>query len=668
MCGVAGIVALAGWASPPSRVELARMAAALHHRGPDDRGVHREGPAGLAHTRLSIIDLAGGRQPMSLDEDGLVVSYNGEVFNYVELRDDLTLLGRRFRTASDTEVVLQAWAEWGEGALSRFDGQFALAIWDRRKRELTLARDRFGVRPLYACVHAGRLYFASEVRAIFAADASIPRALDPRGLDETFTFWTVVPPRSVFAGVTEIPPGHTRTYSVHDGNVRERAWFTLDLPARGQAPFTGDVEEAAGAVREALERAVRLRMLRADVPVGAYLSGGLDSSLVAALAQRATPRFSTYSIRFQDAEYDETRYQRLVARELGTDHHEVMVTRDDIARVFPDVVLHAERPVLRTAPAPLFLLSKLVRDSGIEVVLTGEGADELFAGYDLFREGRVRRFWARQPHSEQRPRLLERLYPYLARSPVAQRAMARRFFGRALDRAGRPGFAHGPRWLATGAVKRLFHPALHAELAGFDAEAELLADLPSAFATWSPLAQDQWLEIRTLLSGYLLSAQGDRVLMAHSVEGRFPFLDVEVADLACRLPDAHKLRVLDEKHVLKRVARPLLPAEVIARTKQPYRAPDAVAFLGPAGRAYAPELLEPGAVARAGVFDPDAVSRLWRKVSSQQGDASLSNTDNMALVGILSTQILHERLVRRAPEPHGLRDLAFVSHVAEVPA
>ncbi|MCL2777953.1 MAG: asparagine synthase (glutamine-hydrolyzing) [Polyangiaceae bacterium] len=643
MCGIAGIAALSPAACEPSRDELERMARAILHRGPDALGLYAKGPLGLAHTRLSIIDLVGGVQPMT---DGRrVIVYNGEVFNYVELRAELMARGRHFSTECDTEVVLQAWAEWGEEALQRFNGQFAFAVWDKLEKTLTLARDRLGVRPIHTCIHSGRLYFASEAKAIFAASRDIPRALDPRGIDETFTFWSPVPPRTAFAAVDELPPGHYRVYRLGRVTPVERQWFSPRFPKRGERPLVSTIEDATEMVKGALTQAVRLRMLRADVPVGAYLSGGLDSSLVAALAQKATARFSTFSIRFDDAEYDETPYQRLVARALGTDHHELVVRREDIARAVPLVVRHAERPMLRTAPAPLFLLSELVRNAGIKVVLTGEGADEVFAGYDLFREGKVRRFWARHPRSTMRPRLLDRLYPYLARSPVAQRAMAQKFFGRDLDCAGELGFAHRPRWQGAHAMKRLFSSELRAELEGFDAQSELVATLPTEMTDWSPLAQDQWIEMHTLLAGYLLSSQGDRMLMAHSIEGRFPFLDAEVVELACALPDDVKLHVLDEKHVLKRIASELLPSEVAQRKKQPYRAPDVLALTHAAARDYTEALFDRKALMHAGIFDADAALRLWNKCRSQIDRGPLSNTDNMALTGVVSTQLLYDAFV-----------------------
>jgi asparagine synthase (glutamine-hydrolysing) len=657
MCGIAGIVSLSDGLEPPSLAQLSAMTGALRHRGPDEGGVYRDELAGLCQARLSIIDLTTGQQPLSNEDGTLWITFNGEIFNYLELREELVALGHRFKTRSDTEVIVHAYEAWGERAFDRFNGQWAVALWNSRAREFVLARDPFGVRPLYVCQHAGRLYFASEVKAIFSASPDIPRAFDPVGLEQLFTFWTTVPPQGVFKAVSELEPGHVRTYT--RGTVREHVSWTHAYPALGEGEFAGTVEDATEAVRVGLEKATSLRMLRADVPVGSYLSGGLDSSLVAALGLRAKgERFSTFSLRFEDAEYDETPYQRLMAAHIGSDHHEVVVSKRDIANVFPQVIEHTERPILRTAPAPLFLLSKLVRSAGIKVVLTGEGADEVFAGYDLFREARVRRFWARQPESRWRPQLLERLYPYLERSPVSQRAMARQFFGQNLASSQAPGFGHDVRWRGTAALRRLFSPELRAAVGARNVVRELVEDLPSAFARWTPLAQDQYIEIRTLLAGYLLSSQGDRMLMANSVEGRFPFLDLELARLADTLPPSYKLRVLDEKHVLKRVGRELVPREILERKKQPYRAPDAMAFAVPEARAWIDEVASARAIADAGVFVPAAARQVLDKCIARGPESQFSNADNMAVVGILSTQLLHDRFVRRPVDAPPWRDLA----------
>ena len=652
MCGIAGAVALREAVAPVPLAVLARMAGALRHRGPDEMGVYRDARAGLAHTRLSIIDLSTGQQPLANADGTRWIVFNGEIFNYVELRAELESLGHVFRTRSDTEVLLHAWEAWGDDAFRRCNGQWAIAIWDARTHTLVLARDPLGVRPLHYAEHDGRLWFASEVKAIFAGEPGMTRAFDRRGLAQVFTFWSTLAPRTVFAGVHELEPGHVRTYA--NGRVEDRAYWSPHYPEGTEGAFRGSYADAAVAVREALERSTRLRMLRADVTVGSYLSGGIDSSLVAALGLRDKgEKFSTFSLRFADAEYDETHFQRLMVERLGSDHHEVTVTRNDIATIFPDVIRHSERPILRTAPAPMFLLSRLVHDAGIKVVLTGEGADEMFAGYDVFREARVRRFWARQPGSTARPRLLERLYPYLARSPVGQTAMARQFFGQDLGNWRAPGFGQGPRWKSAAALQRLMSAGVRAELSGYDPVAGFVADLPAAFGRWTALAQDQYVEVRTLMSAYLLSSQGDRMLMGNSVEGRFPFLDRDVVALANSLPDRYKLAGLDEKAVLKTLSADLVPQEILARQKQPYRAPDALSFVGPDAPAWIGEVMSESALADAGVFDPALAARFHRKCIDRRDEAQFSNADNMALVGILSTQLLHRDFIARpaAVEP-----------------
>ena len=649
MCGIAGVMRRASSAAPIDLDQLSVMAGALQHRGPDEFGLYRDVDAGLAHARLSIIDLSSGQQPLSNERGTLWVTFNGEIFNYVELRDELLRRGHQFRTKSDTEVIVHAYEEWGSEAFRRFNGQWAIGLWDTERRELTLARDPFGVRPLYVTTHAGALWFASEVKALFAAVPSLPREFDPIGLDQLFTFWSPVAPRTVFAGIDEVPPGTVRVYRAN-GCTDDRSYEPA-YPSSADPLTPGSLGEAVELVRQALADATSLRMLRADVPVGSYLSGGLDSSLIATLGLAAKgANFATFSLRFEDAEYDESRYQRLMAERLGSDHHEVLVRRADIARVFPDVIRHTERPVLRTAPAPMYLLSKLVHDSGIKVVLTGEGADEMFAGYDLFREAKVRRFWAASPASEARPRLLERLYPYLERSPVAQRAMSRQFFGRGLDRWQAPGFGHQPRWNSTAALKRLFSDDLRRRIGDYDAAHELVETLPAAFGDWSTLARDQYLEVRTLMSSYLLSSQGDRMLMAHSVEGRFPFLDRRVAALAESLPAKYKLKVLDEKHVLKQAARGIVPDEILARPKQPYRAPDALSFAEPDAAAWMGDVASDAAIAGAGCFDPAAVTRLLAKCRERAAGGQFSNADNMGVAGVLSTQLVFDQFIRRRPQ------------------
>lgn len=654
MCGIAGLVNLSDALPPPPRELLRAMVRAIKHRGPDEFGVYRDARAGLGHSRLSIVDLASGQQPMANTDETAWLVFNGEVFNFVELRAELEAAGHAFRTHSDTEVIVHAWEQWGIDAFARFNGQWAIALWDTRTGELVLCRDRVGVRPLFVHEGGGRVRFASEVKALFA-DPDVPRALDPRGVEETFTFWGSRAPTSVFAGVEELPPGVVRRYSRSGHRVDHTYWHPSYPRVQGDGPHDADsctLDEAVKGLRDRLLNASELRMLRADVPVGAYLSGGIDSSYVAWLARDAVRgRFHTFSLRFEDPEYDETKYQRLMVERLHSDHAEVVASRSDIAGVFPDVVAHAERPLLRTGPAPLFLLSKLVREQGLKVVLTGEGSDEMLGGYDLFREAKVRRFWSRQPESKLRPKLFDRLYPWLARSPAAARGLALQFWAKGIDRPDDPTFSHGPRWSSASALQRLFSAEWKTRTADDPrpgAVASLVASLPDDFKRWDPLAQAQYLEVVTLLNPYILASQGDRMLMANSVEGRFPFLDKEVMAFANAMPARFKLRGLDEKHVLKRAAAEVLPREILERPKQPYRAPDAACFTGPDAPEWVRAVTTEAALKEVGVFDVAAATALLekaRRVAAKGGDAAFSNADNMAVVGLLSTQVLHQRLV-----------------------
>ena len=524
---------------------------------------------------------------------------------------------------------------------------------------------------MFVCRRGSSLWFGSEVKAIMA-DPLVPRELDPIGVDQTFTFWAPVAPRTVFQGVEEIRPG---TYRQYDANGKESETIFWQPKFRSASDdlwnttYPLSLEEAAEELEARLRRATALRVLRADVPVGSYLSGGLDSSLIAALGRETKQgEFRTYSVRFEDAEFDESQHQRLMASMLDCTHVELEVRKSDIASVFPDVVRHAERPLLRTAPAPLFLLSRAVHDSGIKAVLTGEGADEALAGYDLFREAKIREFWAREPGSRQRPRLLERLYPYLARSPKHTRAIATDFWRKGLANSRRPEFSHEPRWGTTAALKRFFTRGMQERILG-SAIDELVAGLPDGFESWSSLGKAQYLEMMTLFSGYIISSQGDRMLMAHSVEGRFPFLDVNVLEFCNSLPSDYKLRLLDEKHILKKVARGKVPDQIINRPKQPYRAPDAVSFLLPGGPAYVEELFSLEALRNSGMMDPRLGRALFVKCSEavQRDGASalLSNADNMAFVGILSSQLLHKIFVDQDPGPAS-RGVHFKKLIARI--
>ena len=607
---------------------------------PDGSGYFRDASAALGHTRLAIIDVTGGAQPLCNEDKSLWITFNGEIFNYVELGAELRTLGHRFRTKSDTEVVLHAFEQWGSRCFERFNGQWSLAVWDRRNRRLMLCRDRMGVRPLYYAFSGYKFLFASEIKAIFA-DNLLPRRFNPAGLSEIFTFWCPIAPRTAFDGISELEPGHCAI--LNDGKLESRPYWTIFFPPSGSEK-SQSLEENGEQLRSCLINAARLRFLRSDVPVGAYLSGGIDSSVTASIIARYTHApLKTFSLRFTDSEFDEGPYQKEMMERLGTNHQTVIVSASDIANVFPDVVWHAEQPILRTAPAPLFLLSRLVRQTGYKVIVTGEGSDEVLAGYDIFRENKVRLFWSHDLHSDKRSHIVSLLYPWMERSPGDAPSFARAFFGRNLDPSD-PALSHRPRWDSTENIKSLLTADLRARMEEKSVSDELIRRMPAAHADWDPLGRAQWLEMTTLLPGYILSAQGDRMLMAHSVEGRFPFLDADLVDLANSLPARHKLLGLDEKHILKRVFADLVPESILKRPKQPYRAPDASSFFSGPSINWVNEITDAVALRDACIFEPALIERLIEKCTRMRGQG-MSNTDNMRILAVLSTMLTHHLFI-----------------------
>lgn len=649
MCGIAGIVALEGGAGP-SGSELRDMAAQLAHRGPDGYGFWHEGQAGLAHTRLSIIDLETGAQPIHNERETVWVVFNGEIFNFVELRAQLESRGHRLYTKTDTEVIVHLYEDYGEDFVDHLNGQFAIALWDADKRKLVLARDRVGIVPLFYAVSDGRLHFASEVKGLLPVLG--PPTLDPMALDQIMTFWAPVSPRTLFAGVEEVSPGHMLL--VEGGRVRTRRYWDWEFPTSPADYLGGSENGLVEELRSLLTDATRLR-LRADVPVGAYLSGGLDSSTLVALIQKCgASDLRTFSIGFEAEDLDEGHYQRMMIDYAGVESSTVTCSSQAIADQFMDTIRHTETAILRTAPTPLKLLSGLVRDQQYKVVMTGEGADEVLGGYDLFKEAKVRRFWSRQPDSRWRALLLKRLYPYLEFSSTVGQRYVEEFFAVGLDQPDSILFAHLPRWHTTAKAKTFFSEELKGALD--DSALDVISEtVPAEARKWHPFNRGQYIEAKALMAGYLLSSQGDRMLMANSVEGRFPFLDHRVIEFANSLDPRLKMKVLNEKYLLKTAMRGSLPQPILDRHKQPYRAPDVDAFViqGKAAAPYVAELLSEDTVRRYGYFDPKKVQMLANKAF--RGGA-LGVKDNQAFVGILSTQIWHYLFVDRyhsdfAPSP-----------------
>jgi asparagine synthase (glutamine-hydrolysing) len=615
------------------------MLASIQYRGPDESGIYINNKTALGNVRLSIIDILTGQQPMSSDDGKYWIVYNGEIFNYIELKTELKNSGYSFRTESDTEVLLNAFIHYGAECLGKINGQFVFAIWNNELEELFIARDRVGIRPLFYTWKNDTFVFGSEIKAILE-HPDVKAEIDPVSMSQVFTFWTTITPRTIFKNIYELPPGHFMKISHNQTQIH--SYWSLRFPIDKESCFKGSVVDAADELEKLLLDAVRIR-LRADVQVAAYLSGGLDSSATTALIKKVAPEtLETFSIGFEDSEFDETRYQQEVSKYLNTRHTAFTCTMKDIGYYFPQVIWHTEIPILRTAPVPMFCLSKKVRESNIKVVITGEGADEMLAGYGIFKEGIIREFWSRQPDSRYRPLLFKKLYPYLAQFQGKNVNMLKLFFGYQLHDINSPFYSHILRWRNTSNIQNLFSDSLKESLKGSDQYKEIIEILPADFRQYDRLSKAQWLEIVIFMSGYLLSSQGDRMAMANSVEGRYPFLDHRIMEFASKLPSDYKLHGLNEKYILKKMMHKRLPAEVLNRPKQAYRAPVAGSFLSSTAREYTSELLSEKGLRQTGMFSGQAVQKLMNKISMGK---LVTEMENMALAGIISMQLLYHQYV-----------------------
>jgi len=605
MCGIAGIVELRG--AVPDRGTLERMASLLAHRGPDEQGIAVIGQAGLAHRRLSIIDLSGGRQPMADATGTLTLLFNGEIYNFMDVRGELESRGHRFATRSDTEVLLQAYMEWGTDCVLRLNGMYAFVIWDAPRRRLFAARDRLGKKPFYYALTPDRFVFGSELKAVLAAPG-VPRDVDPAAVDEFLSRYYVGGARTILRGVAKLPPAHWLTLEEGRLNV-QRYWrpaFRPDDPPRREEEY---LEELEALFRDA----VRRRMI-SDVPLGAFLSGGVDSSaVVAMMAAEGGPAVKTFTVGFEEAGYSEIEDARAVARHLGTDHHEETVRPDAIA-ILPDLVWHYDEPFGDSSMVPTWYVARMARRH-VTVALSGDGGDELFAGYTRYQRAlEDRRLdWIPEP-------LKRRVLAPLAEALPAGAPARNRLYAAAHHSVLTGGYDLG---LYPYIKSWLYAPAMRAEVGngGGNGGAALPAGLTRAdLEPLDLVSRLQWIDTLAYLPDDILT-KVDRASMAHSLEARAPLLDYTLVDFMARVPTGLKLRGGVSKYLFRKMLAKRLPEAVFTKRKQGFAVPKGEWFRRDLKTVARERLLDPRTLAR-GYFRPERIREVLQLHEAGQRDYS----------------------------------------------
>ncbi|WP_286834249.1 MULTISPECIES: asparagine synthase (glutamine-hydrolyzing) [unclassified Proteiniphilum] len=640
MSGLVGFFSKSG--TVDSLAVLRRMLTRIKHRGSGHIGVYVSGCVGLGEGQNTSNVMQGQESPFSNEEESLWIVWSGSVFNRSELKSILVKRRCHVKSDGDAELVLRLYEHFGIKCLNMINGQFAFSILNVAKEELTLARDRVGICPIYYSLIPGGLVFASEIKALFEYP-QVTRKISARSLSQIATFWTTITPDTIFEGVSELSPGHYLTIN-REGLKIESYWeYPVYLPEE----YSGlSLAESMDQFDELMCDAVSIRTEPAQ-PYGAYLSGGLDSSVIISYIKKIHPDLdlNTFSIGFSNPKFDESAYQDIAAEFFRTNRHRLACNDEDIAANFKEVVWHAETTLLRSAPVPIFLLSKLVKNSNIEIVFTGEGSDEILGGYNIYKEAVIREFWSKEPTSKYRYLLLKSLYPYMSQMGDTNEMALKMFFGYKLSETSSPIYSHLLRWNNTSRIRSFFSSDIKAETNDYHPVDELSDKLKSKLKGVDLLSRAQWLEATIFTSGYLLSSQGERMAMAHSVDGRYPFMDHRVIEFCMKLRPSYKLKGLQEKYLLKKMMRNRVPEKIIARQKQPYRAPVASSFRSEYLPDYLQELLSKEKIQSIGIFDYGRVKLLLDKMELMH---HITEIDGMAFTAILSTQILNSCFVEKS--------------------
>ena len=633
MCGVAGKLNYRSVLNPSSD-NLNQMLGQITHRGPDSSNIYISEHNHLGHVRLSIIDISGGDQPVYNFDQSIVVVFNGEIFNFIELKKNY-LADYSFYTSSDTEVIVALYEKFGIEFIHYLNGQFAIALFDANIGKTFLIRDRVGICPLFYSIVGDTVYFASEIKSLLQISEISP-GINLSGFSDFIHLWTPLSPDTLYQNIFEVQPGCYLQVS-KQGVEKFRYWdFEYDPDSLNLT-----LTDAIAQLDELLRDAVSIR-LRSDVPVGAYLSGGLDSSIILSYLSAENHDLNTFSLTFSDENLNEEKYQREVSDYFSTHHFSVKADNYLIADRFRECIHFTESPLFRTSPVPMMLLSNKAHDEGFKVVLTGEGSDEVFGGYDIFKEARIREFWSRFPESTSRPALLRKIYPYLDLSKIRSIDYLKRAFGHNLTDTDDLLYAFNTRASTTSGVYDFLVDEIKVEVER-DIESRAREKLDITPRQYNVFNTAQYVESKTIMPGYILSSQGDRMLMANSVEGRFPFLDHRVIEFAGKLKNRFKMNGLNEKYILKQMADKRIPSSVLARPKQPYRAPDIDALLCSRDN-HLMDYLSKEQIDKNCFFDFKRVNMLLKKVNAGRAK---SIKDNMLFTIILSTQIWMEKFINR---------------------
>ncbi|HDX9578845.1 TPA: asparagine synthase (glutamine-hydrolyzing) [Bacillus pseudomycoides] len=623
MCGIAGVIG----DNKNYSTTMLNMIESLSHRGKDSLGSYKDDNALLYHTRLAILGIEDGHQPVLNQTKTIVSVANGEIYNYRELTASLKKLGYVFSDACDTNMIPHLYEAYGTDMFKMINGQFAIAIWDKNNEKLILARDKFGEKPLYYRKIENNIFFSSEITPLLIPKKSYE--INAKCLKDICTTWVPIRGRTLYKDINSVDSGQYLIIEKH--RITSKYYYapTFLTDSFNNKSKTELLEE----LDTLLKRSV-LKRINTDVPISFYLSGGLDSSLIAAIASEyIEEKMNTFSISFSDNNLDEAEYQKVMSEKLNSKHRQLKITDTMIIDNLYNVILHLQTPILRLGAIPMYLLAEFVHNNGFKVALSGEGADELFGGYDIFKEAKIRAFCERDPKSKLRPLLYKKTNSYINNFNNNNSAALATFFNQV--RSSESFSSHAIRFQFGEYCSQFFSDTMKKILKDYSVKEDLAIDLPSGFENYTNISKAQYLEIKTFMSNYLLSTQGDRVSMAHSMECRYPFLDNDVAAFAFSLNDRYKINGLNEKYILKELAKKYLPDEIINRKKFPYRAMisgNSLLNNEKVSMAVSEESLK-----KYDVFNSIAVTRFFNKVRSKN---HTTEKEMMLLLFIISTQIL----------------------------